>query len=142
MQQEQIRAVIETFYKVVNISDDYDPPSSDTMTRDEDTGKDTSDDTPTATLQYTWADGPSDTPPSLPSDQCPCEQSNKERPRPDTLHRANSTNSKYDAFRKAIVHQRDSKKYYEQWLVECRLEIREIVGPEGPWIKDPPMLKW
>ena len=52
----------------------------------------------------------------------------------------NSTIAKYDGFRKALepLRKKDLTKFYQQWLVECRLEIRELVGPERAMVYDPP----
>jgi hypothetical protein len=51
----------------------------------------------------------------------------------------NSRQTKYIAFRKKLepLKYTDPREYYEKWLEECRLEIREMVGPEGPRILNP-----
>ncbi|KAF1972800.1 hypothetical protein BU23DRAFT_466794 [Bimuria novae-zelandiae CBS 107.79] len=56
------------------------------------------------------------------------------------LEGQSSVVAKYDMFRQDIMplKAKDPRKFYAQWLVECRLEIREIVGPDGAMVYDPP----
>ncbi|KAF2448238.1 hypothetical protein P171DRAFT_481321 [Karstenula rhodostoma CBS 690.94] len=129
-QQGQIQEVIKAFWDVVNITDNDDhPPSTTKLAEGTNINTAAFGSGNTSDLQHLWVDGPSETP--LPV------QSTQDQPQPNAPHRANSTNTKYDAFRRAIPHLKPSTEYYAQWLVECRLEIREMVGPEGAWIPDP-----
>jgi hypothetical protein len=137
--QDQIQAVINAFWDLVSIKEPEDrPPSTTASVEDTSTDIGTSDDADTVNVHYGWVDGSSDAPPPV---QLQAEQSTREQLRPNVLHRSNSTNAKYDAFRRAITYPKGSTEYYTQWLVECRLEIRDIVGPEGPKIQDPPKLR-
>ncbi|KAK7181744.1 hypothetical protein PSPO01_12194 [Paraphaeosphaeria sporulosa] len=133
-QQEQIKKVIKAFWDVVNITNHNGQPQSPTeSTEDVSINADTSDHTNPAGLQHPWID----TPPM----QLQAPQSNQDQHRPVTPIRTTSTNTKYDVFRRAIPHSKPSVEYYAQWLVECRLEIREMVGPDGAWVPDPASFK-
>ncbi|OAF99322.1 uncharacterized protein CC84DRAFT_1232756 [Paraphaeosphaeria sporulosa] len=113
-QQEQIKKVIKAFWDVVNITNHNGQPQSPTeSTEDVSINADTSDHTNPAGLQHPWIDSRSDTPNTSPPMQLQAPQSNQDQHRP----------------------------YYAQWLVECRLEIREMVGPDGAWVPDPASFK-
>ncbi|KAL1605263.1 hypothetical protein SLS60_004807 [Paraconiothyrium brasiliense] len=138
VEQDQIQSVIETFRNVVNITNgDARPLSTTALAGDVNADDGTSKVANTANIEYEWVGGPSDAPSPHRLTPYTEEQSNQAQSSPKACIRANSTNAKYDAFRKSIVHPRGSTRYYEQWLVECRLEIREMVGPEGLFIPDP-----
>jgi hypothetical protein len=137
--QEQIQAVIDAFWDLVNTKAHKDhQPSNTPFVDNASTGDGTPEDADTVNVHYGWVDGPVDTPPPI---ELQGELSTQEQPCPNARHRSNYTNAKYDAFRRAIPHPKGSTGYYRQWLVECRLEIRDIVRPEGPTIQDPPKLR-
>lgn len=96
-----------------------------------------------STLSYSLTDGPSDPPPissSISHIQTDSASSQRSAPSPIKQQVTNYRQAKYDGFRKALLplKKEDPKQYYGQWLVECRLELREVVGPDGVRVWDPP----
>lgn len=129
-QQEQIREVIKAFWDVVNSTDSHDqPPSPTNSTKNVSISSVTSDYASTPDPQQQCVDNPSATPSPV--------QSTQDHPQPNAPTRSNSTNTRHDDFRRAIPHPKPSVAYYAQWLVQCRMEIRERVGPKGARVPDP-----
>ena len=145
---EQIEAVVKAFWEVVNINDDETSSqplcgpklteSTDNNTSN-DTNSGTSINTSSTTIQYGFTEGPSD-PCLSPPFETYCRKDAPTLPPKIERRATNHTQAKYDVFRDrlALLKPKIPKVYYEQWLVECRLEIREMVGSEGALVRDPP----
>ncbi|KAL5416639.1 hypothetical protein PMIN04_008076 [Paraphaeosphaeria minitans] len=96
-QRDHIEEVIKAFWDVVNIADDGELPSSTTaFTQSTSTNTAASDDAHVTGPRHLWVDGTSDAATPV--------QPTHDQPRPAALARTNSTNTKYDAFERAVSH--------------------------------------
>jgi hypothetical protein len=149
----EIKEVIQAFWSVVNHNEKYTEPQTPPTTPAPNTNALASilaclhvdECKPFSTLEpitpprerTLWTDGPSGSPPTLPTTVPP--KSPLPPPRPLTPPSPNSTRAWYDKQRKILKRRRetDITKYYSDWLYISRCEIQDFEGPDGNMIREP-----
>ena len=155
VQEDQIQQVIQAFWEVVNDTKNItnnlsthtnaNPPDIDQGPHDLTPLLQNLDKTPTTrpstppSQASHWTDGPSDAwPPALPSRYRPSPLLSPALP-----ESPNSTRASFDKQRRYLKRRLqgdgNQARYYSDWLLVSRWEVRAFEGPEGRFVPNPQM---